>query len=202
MSNEHLINIVNLQFYCNHNKKIIWRFLQMAQATATKSQEVVNLGDSLFNTWTNGLDMVYSSRKEAEQLLLQTFESQKETLEKVTDDFSRIEAEQKKLIAELRETVKENIQKVFGASASKAYEQWNAQLDEVSNRIQEIAVIPYKESINILNQSQEQFQQVVQNNIDSQQKVREDLTVQLKAAQKVFNDLYESNSKLALGLFK
>ena len=49
----------------------------MAQATATKSQEVVNLGDSLFNTWTNGLDMVYSSRKEAEQLLLQTFESQK-----------------------------------------------------------------------------------------------------------------------------
>jgi Polyhydroxyalkanoic acid inclusion protein (PhaP_Bmeg) len=202
MSNEHLINIVNLQFYCNHNKKNIWRFLQMAQATATKSQEVVNLGDSLFNTWTNGLDMVYSSRKEAEQLLLQTFESQKETLEKVTDDFSRIEAEQKKLIAELRETVKENIQKVFGASASKAYEQWNAQLDEVSNRIQEIAVIPYKESINILNQSQDQFQQVVQNNIDSQQKIREDLTVQLKAAQKVFNDIYESNSKLALGLFK
>lgn len=174
----------------------------MAQATATKSQEVVNLGDSLFNTWTNGLDMVYNSRKEAEQLLLQAFESQKETLEKVTDDFSRIEAEQKKLIAELRETVKENIQKVFGASASKAYEQWNAQLDEVSNRIQEIAVVPYKESINILNQSQEQFQQVVQNNIDSQQKIREDLTVQLKAAQKVFNDLYESNSKLALGLFK
>ena len=103
---------------------------------------------------------------------------------------------------ELRETVKENIQKVFGASASKAYEQWNTQLDEVSNRIQEIAVIPYKESINILNQSQEQLQQVVQNNIDSQQKIREDLTVQLKAAQKVFNDIYESNSKLALGLFK
>ena len=71
----------------------------MAQATATKNQDAVNLGDSLFNTWTNSLDMVYSSRKEAEQLLLQTFESQKETLEKVTDDFSRIEAEQKKLIA-------------------------------------------------------------------------------------------------------
>lgn len=174
----------------------------MAQATATKNQEVVNLGDSLFNTWTNGLDMVYSSRKEAEQLLLQTFESQKETLEKVTDDFSRIEAEQKKLMLELRESIKENIQKVFGASASKAYEQWNAQFDEVSNRIQEITVIPYKESINILNQSQEQFQQVVQNNIDSQQKIREDLTVQLKAAQKVFNDIYESNSKLALGMFK
>ena len=174
----------------------------MAQATATKNQDAVNLGDSLFNTWTNSLDMVYSSRKEAEQLLLQTFESQKETLEKVTDDFSRIEAEQKKLMLELRETVKENIQKVFGASASKAYEQWNTQLDEVSNRIQEITVIPYKESINILNQSQEQLQQVVQNNIDSQQKIREDLTVQLKAAQKVFNDIYESNSKLALGLFK
>ena len=174
----------------------------MAQATATKNQEAVNLGDSLFNTWTNGLDMVYSSRKEAEQLLLQTFESQKETLEKVTDDFSRIEAEQKKLIAELRESIKENIQKVFGASASKAYEQWNAQFDEVSNRIQEIAVIPYKESINILNQSQEQLQQAVQNNIEHQNKLREDITVQVKATQKLFNDIYESNSQFALGLFK
>jgi hypothetical protein len=174
----------------------------MAQATATKNQEVTNLGDSLFNSWTNGLDLVYNSRKEAEQLLIQTFESQKETLEKVTDDFSRIEAEQKKLIAELRETVKENIQKVFGAAASKAYEQWNAQFDEASNRIQELAVIPYKESINILNQSQEQFQQVVQNNIDNQQKIREDLTSQVKVTQKMFSDFYESNSKLALGLFK
>jgi predicted AlkP superfamily phosphohydrolase/phosphomutase len=174
----------------------------MAQATATKNQEVTNLGDSLFNSWTNGLDLVYNSRKEAEQLLIQTFESQKETLEKVTDDFSRIEAEQKKLIAELRETVKENIQKVFGAAASKAYDQWNAQFDEASNRIQELAVIPYKESINILNQSQEQFQQVVQNNINNQQKIREDLTSQVKATQKMFSDFYESNSKLALGLFK
>ncbi len=174
----------------------------MAQATATKNQDAVNLGDSLFNTWTNSLDMVYSSRKEAEQLLLQTFESQKETLEKVTDDFSRMEAEQKKLIAELRETVKENIQKVFGASASTAYEQWNTQLDEVSNRIQEIAVVPYKESINILNQSQEQLQQAVQKNIDQQNKLREDMNVQVKAAQKLFNDIYESNSQFALGLFK
>jgi Polyhydroxyalkanoic acid inclusion protein (PhaP_Bmeg) len=173
----------------------------MAQATATKTQEVPYLGDSLFNSWTNGLDMVYSSRKEAELLLLQTIENQKETLEKVTNDFSRIEGEQKKLVEELRESIKLNIEKAFGSSASKAYEQWNAQFDEVSSRVQELTVIPFKESINLLNQSQEQFQQSVQAGIDQQQKIRQDLTGQVKAAQKMFTDFYETNSKLALGLF-
>ena len=180
----------------------------MAQATATKTQtqnqnqEVTLLGDSLFNSFTNSLDLVYNSRKEIENLLLQAFESQKETWEKATSDISRIEAEQKKLIADIREAIKVNIQKVFGPSASKAYEQFNVQFDEVSNRIQELALTPYKESINLFTQSQEQFQQSIQNGLDQQEKVREDFVNQIKATQKVFTDLYETNSKLALNLFK
>ena len=48
-----MINHMKMNTFNNHsdpavllqsNKKNIWRFLQMAQATATKTQEVVNLG--------------------------------------------------------------------------------------------------------------------------------------------------------------
>lgn len=171
-------------------------------AQATKTQEVTNLGDSLFSTWTNSLDRVCAAQKEAEDLLLQTLESQKETWEKVTSDITRIEEEQKKLTDELRESVKLNIQKVFGVQASKAFEQFNAQFDDVSNRVQQLTATPYKESLNLVNQTQDQFQQSLKSGIDQQQKFREDVTSQLKASQKVLIDLYQANSKLTLGLFK
>jgi hypothetical protein len=171
-------------------------------AVATKTQEVTNLGDSLLSTWTNSLDRVCAVQKEAEDLLLQTLESQKETWEKVTSDLTRIEEEQKKLTDELRESVKLNIQKVFGAQASKAFEQFNAQFDDVSTRVQQLTATPYKESLNLVNQTQDQFQQSLKSGIDQQQKFREDVTSQLKASQKVLIDLYQTNSKLTLGLFK
>lgn len=171
-------------------------------AQNSKSQETPNLGDSFFNSWTNTLDSIYASRKELENLLLKALETQKQTLAKVTEDFSRIEEEQKKLIADLRESIKNNIQKVFGAQASKLYEEWNAQFDEIASRVQQLTVTPYRESLNLLNQSQEQFQESVKKGIDQQQKLRGDFADQIKATQKIFIDLFETNTKLALGLFK
>ncbi|WP_394238060.1 hypothetical protein [Niallia oryzisoli] len=177
--------------------------MAQATATATKAQEAAaHIGDSLFNSFTNGLDLVYTSRKEIENLFLQALETQKETYSKLSDDLSKIEAEQKKFIDEVREQIKLNIQRVFGPTAGKAYEQFNAQFDEVANRVQELTVAPYKEGLNLLVQSQEQFQQTIVNSIDQQQKLRQDLTEQVKASQKIFNDIVEANSKLALGLFK
>lgn len=171
-------------------------------AQNTKGQETANLGDSFFNTWTSGLDNLFASRKELESLLIQALETQRQTLEKVTADFSRIEEEQKKLIEELRESIKLNIQKIFGTQAGKAYEQWNAQFDEIASRVQQLTVTPYKEGISIINQSQEQFQESIKKGIDQQQKLREGFAEQVKSTQKIFIDLFETNSKLALGLFK
>ena len=174
----------------------------MAQAQATKKQETANLGDSLFNSWTSNLDKVYTARKEVEELFFQVFETQKETWEKITGDITRIEAEQKKLVEELRETVKQNIHKVFGPAASQAFEQFNAQFDEVANRIQELSTTPYKEGLQFINQTQEQFQQSLKNGIEKQQKIQGDVAEQIKSTQQMFIDLYETNSRVALGFFK
>lgn len=176
--------------------------MAQAQAQATKKQETANLGDSLFNNWTSNLDKVYTARKEVEELFFQVFETQKETWEKITGDITRIEAEQKKLIEELRETVKQNIHKVFGPAVSQAFEQFNAQFDEVANRIQELSTTPYKEGLQFINQTQEQFQQSLKNGIEKQQKIQGDVAEQIKSTQQMFIDLYETNSRVALGFFK
>lgn len=143
-----------------------------------------NLGDSLLNSWTNSLNMIYASQKEVESLTYQAFGRQKESWEKISDDMNRIEQEQKKIVEELREVGKKNIQAVYGEEASQSFEQLNERFDEVSSLVQQLTVTPYKESLNVLNQSQEQYQESIKKGIDQQQKVREDFINQMKTARK------------------
>jgi seryl-tRNA synthetase len=163
---------------------------------------VSNFGESLVNIWTNSLDKVSTSQKEVENLLLQAFTTQKESLEKITGDLGLIQEQQKKLITEVRDYVKQNVDTVYGEETSQSFEKWNAQLDEINNRVQQLSSTPYKESLNLLNQSQEQFQQSIKNSIEQQKKIREEALNQFKSAQKGFMDLFESNTKMAFNLFK
>lgn len=163
---------------------------------------VSNFGESLVNIWTNSLDKVSASQKEVENLLLQTFTTQKESLEKIAGDMDLIQEQQKKLIAEVRDYVKQNVETVYGEQTSQTFEKWNAQLDEINNRVQQLTPTPYKESLNLLNQAQEQFQLSIKNSIEQQKKIREEALNQFKTAQKGFMDLFESNTKMAFNLFK
>jgi seryl-tRNA synthetase len=163
---------------------------------------VSNFGESLVNIWTNSLDKVSASQKEVENLLLQAFTTQKESLEKITGDLGLIQEQQKKLITEVREYVKQNVETVYGEQTSQSFEKWDAQLDEINNRVQQLSSTPYKESLNLLNQSQEQFQQSIKDSIEQQKKIREEALNQFKTAQKGFMDLFESNTKMAFNLFK
>jgi hypothetical protein len=163
---------------------------------------VSNFGESLVNIWTNSLDKVSTSQKEVENLLLQAFTTQKESLEKITGDLGLIQEQQKKLITEVRDYVKQNVETVYGEETSQSFGKWNAQLDEINNRVQQLSSTPYKESLNLLNQSQEQFQQSIKDSIEQQKKIREEALNQFKTAQKGFMDLFESNTKMAFNLFK
>ncbi|PGY13120.1 Polyhydroxyalkanoic acid inclusion protein (PhaP_Bmeg) [Bacillus sp. OV166] len=163
---------------------------------------VTNFGDSLLNIWTNSLDEVTDSQKEIENLLLQAFTTQKESLEKIAEGMDFIQEQQKKLIADVRDYVMQNVETVYGEQASQTFEKWYAQLDEINNRVQQLTSTPYKESLNLLNQSQEQFQQSIKNSIEQQRKIREEAVNQFKTAQKGFMDLFESNTKMAFNLFK
>lgn len=171
-------------------------------AQQTKNQETVGLTDSLFSAWNTSLERALNARKEADALILQALESQKETFEKATTDLSKIEDEQKKLVEDLRESIIANIEKTFGQTAKKAYEQYLGQFDEVSNRLQQLSATPYKEAVNLLNQSYEQFQASVKSGIEQQGKYYDELANTVKSSQQAFVDLYENNAKIAFGLFK
>lgn len=174
--------------------------------TVNKNEQInnqdSNLGDSLMKSLTNSLQMIYPFKNEVENVSFQAFGYQKEVFEKVTEDMSTIEQEQKKLVGELREVAKQNIQTIYGEEASGSFEKWNEQCDEVSSFVQQLTVTPIKEGLNILNQSQEQFQESVKKGIGQQQNLSNIFINQIKTSQKGFIDLIESNTKMALSFYK
>ena len=193
-------------------------------ALATKSQEAVkssvvvknpvleqgpevvaNLGESLLNTWSESLDIVYATQKKLEDQFLQALENQvgpKELFGKFNEEIARIEAEQKKFYDNFLESTKQNLSQVFGQSAGNAVEQYFAQFDSVRNYLQDLTAKSYKESLNFVSQSQDQFKQTVQSSIEQQQKIREEYKNQIKSTQELYLDFYEKNTKVFLSLFK
>ena len=171
-------------------------------ATATKNATAANVNETLLSSWSEGLDRVFTAQTELEELVLQAIENQKESFEKLDGDINKIQEEQKKLIEDIREQTKVNLQKAFGQAASKVFDQLNAQFDEISNQVQELSAKPYKESVSLLNQTQDQFKESLKGGFEQQQKVREEFKNQINSTQKLYLDFFESNSKVALNLFK
>ncbi|MBZ5753261.1 hypothetical protein [Metabacillus rhizolycopersici] len=167
-----------------------------------KSTEVANLSEPLLNAWAEGLDSVCTTQKELEDQFLQALENQKGLWGKFNNDNSWIEEEQKKLFEDFRKSTKLNLQSVFGQSASNVFDQFISHIDVVSNRLQELTLKPYKESLSLFSQPQEQFIQSVQNSFEQQQKIREEFKNQIKSTQQMYFNFYEENMKIALSLFK
>jgi DNA repair exonuclease SbcCD ATPase subunit len=176
--------------------------------TQSNDQNDFNFIDSFWDSWKSGLNFVNDSQKEVENLTLQAFEHQKEAWEKVTGNIDRIEEEQKRLMKELRQYVKQNIQNVSGEESSKSFEQSDGLFDEVISRVQQLTSTPIKANINVLSQSQQQFQESIKTVIANQQKNRDELKPvlesfinQVKPTQKGVLNAFENNTKTALNMF-
>ena len=72
----------------------------------------------------------------------------------------------------------------------------------MSNRLQELTLKPYKESLSLFSQPQDQFIQSVQNSFEQQQKIREEFKNQINSTQQMYFNFYEKNMRIALSLFK
>jgi Polyhydroxyalkanoic acid inclusion protein (PhaP_Bmeg) len=163
---------------------------------------VANLGESLLNTWSESIDNVCEAQKKLEDQFLQALEnqvSQKELFGKLNEEIARIEEEQKKFYNNFLESTKQNLSKAFGESQ---VEQYFAQFDGVSNFLQDLTAKSYKESLNFVTQSQEQFKETVQSSFEQQQKIREEFKNQIKTTQELYVDIFEKNTKAFLSLFK
>ncbi|TSB46565.1 hypothetical protein [Alkalicoccobacillus porphyridii] len=181
-------------------------------ATTKKSQEnqtAATFIDSAWDTWSNTVQLFYSSQKEADQFILKAMEQQKENWDQFSNHLDTIQDEHKKLRSELRKSLLDNVEKAAGSEAKNSTDQWNERFDEVINRFQQLSVTPYREGFNMLNRSQEQFQESLKKTLDQQQKNREDLTPlvenftkQVKESQNGFLEVAEQNRQTALKFFK
>ena len=163
---------------------------------------VANLGESLLNTWSESIDSVCEAQKKLEDQFLQALEnqvSQKELFGKLNEEIARIEDEQKKFYNNFLESTKQNLSKAFGESQ---VEQYFAQVDGGRNFLQDLTAKSYKESLNFVSQSQEQFKETVQSSFEQQQKIREEFKNQFKTTQELYVDIFEKNTKAFLSLFK
>jgi hypothetical protein len=174
----------------------------------SNDQSNFNFIDSFWDSWKSGLNFVYDSQKEVENLALQAFDHQKEAWDKVTVNIDRIEEEQKRLINELRQYFNQNNQYVGGEESSKFFVQSNDRLDEVISRVQQLTSAPVKANLNVLSQSQLHFQETIKTAIDHQQKNREELKPllenflnQVKPTQKGVLNAFENNTKAALSMY-
>lgn len=174
--------------------------IKVAKSTEVeKSPQTANLSEYLLNTWAKGLDLVCTSQKELEDRFLQALEIQKESWEKVNNNLSQIEEGQKKLYEDIVKSTKSNLQSISRQSGNSVINQFDSQIDIMSNGLQKLTLKPYKESLSLFIQSQDQFKQSVQNYFEQQQATREEFKNQIKSTQQTYFDFYEKNMKLALG---
>ena len=174
------------------------------QVVEHSQEAVANISETLLNTWSVSLENVYAAQKKLEEQFLQALNNQEgeKVLEKLNEELSRIEAEQKKFYDQFRESTKENVSKVFGQSAGNAVEQYFAQFEGVSSYLQDLTAQSSKECINAVRQSQDQFKQTVQSSLEQQQKIREELKGQIQTTQQLFVDFYENSTKVFFNQFK
>ena len=113
-----------------------------------------------------------------------------------------MEDEQKKLIEDFLKSAKSYLQSVFGESANNIVDQFSSQIDEMTNRLQELTLKPYRESLSLVSQYQDQFKQSVQDNFEQQQKFGEEFKNQMKSNQQMYLNLCEENMKISFNIFK
>ncbi|MCM2674219.1 hypothetical protein [Alkalicoccobacillus plakortidis] len=182
-------------------------------ATAKKTQEenqaATTFIDSVWDTWSNTVNLFYSSQKEADQFVLQAIEDQKDSLEQFNNHLDKINDQQQKLRNELQKNVLENIEKTAGTETKKTVDQWNDRFDEVFSRFQQLSVTPYREGYNVLHKTQEQFHDTIKKTVDQQQKNRDELTPlvenftkQIKNSQNSLLEVAEQNRQTAYNFFK
>ncbi|WP_428908096.1 hypothetical protein [Niallia sp. Krafla_26] len=163
---------------------------------------VVNLNESLLNSWEENLDRVFAVQTELEEKFLEALDTKNSTWGFFNFDLSQIEEEQKKFYDNLRESTKANLQSLYGPTVGNVVDQFYAQADTWTKQVQEFAFKPYQDGLNYLSQSQEQFKQNVQSGFEQQQKIREEFKNQIKSTQKAYFNLYEENLKVLLSFFK
>lgn len=182
---------------------------QVESASQPVQNSNVNIVDTLWDGWLNGLKTINAYQFEVENLTIQAIENQKDVWNKNMENLEKMEGEVKKFLDDIKVGINNNVKNMGGEQAFKTYEEWNQRVEEVTSRMQQLTWTPGKASINVFNKSQDQFESTIKNIIEQQQKTREEVSVlidnlvsQVKSTQKGLVESFESNKNYTFSFFK
>jgi polyhydroxyalkanoic acid inclusion protein PhaP len=144
----------------------------------TKPYEMV---EAFWNNWSHSLTLLTSAGKQMEQITIDTLKQQQEAFNKITEGMETIEQEIKQNLAQINTQYTEYVKQFAGEPFSRQFDEWQEKWNEFSQQIQHISLSPTKTSFSVLSQTNEQFEEAIQQFIAQNQQQREDVTKQVES---------------------
>jgi hypothetical protein len=146
--------------------------------------------DSIWDAWLNNFKTVQSFQEELQQKALQAFSYQKELIDFSVKSFNTIEEESKKVTKDWTEKVQGTV-KDSSIGQDEYVSKWLNSVQEVTESIQSFTWKPSRAFLDLLIESQSQFEANAKKALASQKKERtesykkvEELIEKVKTAQK------------------
>ncbi|WP_243290734.1 hypothetical protein [Bacillus sp. FJAT-47783] len=179
----------------------------VAKKTVNQNQNVSPI-DVFWDGWFSSIKSFYTAQNDFEARSLDSVKRQKEMLEKTKEQLEKLEQETQGLSKELTESVQQQVQQVLPYQ-SEQVQQWMNKVEEIGANVQNLALSPYKNMMDMLVQNQNQIECAFTEMINHQKKSRDEflktlegVTEQQKKAQEAFLSSMQSYQTLASNWFQ
>ncbi|MGO4889071.1 hypothetical protein ACJ2A9_15080 [Anaerobacillus sp. MEB173] len=130
----------------------------------------------LWENWENSLQKVYDTQQEMGKTSLEAFKKQQDLFTSMTGSLFKVEGEIKNTLDKFTQSVNANIKDISNEEVAGMFDNWNAKMSDILERMQQISVTPSKAWLAMVEKSQERMyesaKKVVkeQNNIQAETK--------------------------------
>ncbi|MEW9673849.1 hypothetical protein, partial [Ammoniphilus sp. 3BR4] len=169
----------------------------------------VNVLDIVWDGWLNSVKLTQTYQREIEGMAFKAIERQKDIWLQSRENLEKAENEINKFTDDAKSCFNENLKNLNGRSISKNVGEWNKQVEEITNRLQQLYGTPVKASSNLVGKSLDQIESILKTIIQQQQKSQNEVQTllenfidQVKATNKVVMETWETNHITKFNMFK
>ncbi len=179
------------------------------QVSQPEVENFVDVLDLVWDGWLSSVKLVQAYQRETEDMVFKAIERQKDIWLQSRENLEKAENEINKFADDAKIYFFENIKSLNGGSKSKNVEEWNEQVEEITDHLQQLFGTPGIATSNLVGQSLEQMESILKTMIQHQQKSQNELQTllenfidQVKASNKVIKDTWETSNSSAFNMFK
>ena len=122
-------------------------------AVKKEDEKIVNVIDVFWDGWFNSFKTFHSLQNGVEQKSLQALENQKEWIESLSNQFSQLETDSKKLTSEWKASLQDLLNKAQSEFGSQNLTEWTDKFEELGHKAEVLAFSPSKASFEMISKS-------------------------------------------------